>query len=186
MRYKEYNVNRVLETCIQLFWSGGFRGCSINDIVEATGVNRFSLYHEFDNKEGTLYHSLILYKERYIKPKLEILEKTGNSQEILKDFFLSFLEPSNKSQGCYIIHIGTELADSDPRINELVSEYMNEIEIAFQKMLNRNGETLEKAKFQAKHLVGLYCTSMSFCLILSEQQKEYHITNGINLIINKN
>ena len=54
MRYKEYNVNRVLEKSIQLFWKNGFRGCSVKEIVEVIGVNRFSLYHEFADKSGIL------------------------------------------------------------------------------------------------------------------------------------
>ena len=59
MRYKEYNPNSVLEKSIPLFWEHGFGGCAIKEIVEATGVNRFSLYQEFEDKEGILYLSLI-------------------------------------------------------------------------------------------------------------------------------
>lgn len=73
MRYKEYNTNNVLEKSIKLFWENGFRGCSINEIVQTTGVNRFSLYHEFENKEGILYASLHLYKKRYCQEKLDLL-----------------------------------------------------------------------------------------------------------------
>tara|TARA_R110000868_G_scaffold346053_1_gene607118 strand:+ start:22 stop:450 length:429 start_codon:yes stop_codon:yes gene_type:complete len=46
MRYKEYNVNSVLEKSIKLFWENGFRGTSLNEIVKVTGVNRFSLHDE--------------------------------------------------------------------------------------------------------------------------------------------
>ncbi len=66
MRYKEYNVNSVLKKTIRLFWKRGFRGCSINDLVDETNVNRFSLYHEFSNKEGILYHSLEYYQKKTI------------------------------------------------------------------------------------------------------------------------
>ena len=62
MRYKEFNRNSVLEKCIPLFWKNGFRACAISDIVEETGVNRFSLYEEFENKEGILYAALELYR----------------------------------------------------------------------------------------------------------------------------
>ena len=70
MRYKEYNVNRVLEKSMALFWQKGFNGCSVNELVKETGVNRFSLYNEFENKEGILYASLELYRERYCDDKL--------------------------------------------------------------------------------------------------------------------
>ena len=76
MRYKEYNRNAVLEKAIRLFWQKGFNGCSINEIVEVTGVNRFSLYHEFVSKEGILYASLELYRERYSKDKFDLLKNS--------------------------------------------------------------------------------------------------------------
>lgn len=60
MRYKEYNRNKVLEQSLAVFWQKGFNGCSVNELVEITGVNRFSLYSEFENKEGILYASLNL------------------------------------------------------------------------------------------------------------------------------
>ena len=184
MRYKEYNVNRVLEKCIKLFWSKGFRGCSINEIVSKTGVNRFSLYHEFEDKEGILYNSLALYKERYANPKFEILKKKGNIKDILYEFYMSFLKLTNEQQGCYFIHIGTELADFDSKIKHIVQEYLNEIENSIKNMLEQNGDSLA-SDFLSRHLIGLFCTSMSFCLILSEEQRDYHIKNGINLILNQ-
>ena len=91
MRYKEYNVNRVLEQSIDLFWQKGYNGCSINDIVEKTGVNRFSLYHEFENKEGILYRSLNLYRERYSKEKLHLLNSDGKLTETIKNYYLAYL-----------------------------------------------------------------------------------------------
>jgi len=35
-----------------LFWARGFDGVSISDVSEATGVNRRSIYAEFDSKEN--------------------------------------------------------------------------------------------------------------------------------------
>lgn len=186
MRYKEYNVNKVSEQCINLFWEKGFRGVSVNDIVQETGVNRFSLYHEFENKEGVLYGALKLYRERYCEDKLAILKKDGAVKDILTDFYLSFLNNDDDNQGCFIIHVGTEIADTDPHIKTLLKNYLDEIEQLFVKLLMRNDDTKENAAFYAKHLIGLFCTSMSFCLIHTEPQRLAHISNGINVILNKN
>ena len=165
MRYKEYNINRVLEKCTKLFWNDGFRGCSINGITEETGVNRFSFYHEFENKEGILYASLKLYRERYCEEKFKILEEKSNLTEVIKKFYLSFLQDSNAIKGCYFIHIGTELASEDNRIKTLVDQYLCEIELLFISLLQNNKIELHLSKVLARHLVGLYCTSMGFCLI---------------------
>jgi len=185
MRYKEYNTNNVLEKCIPIFWEKGFRGTSIQEIVEITGVNRFSLYHEFHNKEGILYNTLELYQERYGKRKFEILNKEGEIAVVLQEFYLSFLQCQEKYQGCFYIHIGTELADEDPKIKELIRTYLSSFEATLIKRLLKEKKTKSNPDFYARHLVGLFCTSMSFCLIHSEEKKEYHIANGIKVILNK-
>ncbi len=183
MRYKEYNPNKVLEKAIELFWKNGVNGCSINDLVEHTGVNRFSLYNEFENKQGILYASFDLYRERFCKSKFSILDKDGELIQILIEFFMSFLEDTEFVPGCYIIHIGTELADSDALVKDNLKSYLNEIESLFSKLLTRHDCSESKSKFLSKHLLGLYCTAMSFCLIHSREEQEKYLLNGVQLIL---
>lgn len=185
MRYKEYNVNRVLEKAMMLFWKKGFNGCSISELVNETGVNRFSLYHEFENKEGILFHSLNLYRARYVDENLALLNEKGGLKTILKRFYLSFLEKSRPVPGCYFIHIGTELADTNEQVKTSMDKYLMEIYERFVNLLYEKGSGKSGAEFQARHLIGLYITAMSFCLIHTETEREQYITNGINLIIAK-
>lgn len=185
MRYKEYNVNRVLEKSMVLFWQKGFNGCPISEVVEATGVNRFSLYHEFENKEGILYHSLNLYRSRYCDENLALLDKEGDLVDVLKTFYLSFLHDERPVPGCYFIHIGTELADSNQEVKSIVDTYLTEIFSRLVNLLYEHGLNTGSAEFQARHLLGLYITAMSICLVHSEDERERYIVNGINLITAK-
>lgn len=183
MRYKEYNVNTVLEKSIKLFWERGFRGTSINEIVAATGVNRFSLYHEFENKEGILYASLGLYRDRYCQENLDGLKKEGNLTDILKEFYLSFIDETNAIPGCYFIHVATELADQDEKIKTIVDTFLSEIEREFNTLLQRKDISSENSKLLTRHLLGLYCTVTSFCLIHTKNEREKYIDTGINVIL---
>ncbi|NNF34231.1 MAG: TetR/AcrR family transcriptional regulator [Saprospiraceae bacterium] len=183
MRYKEYNTNRVLEKCITLFCDKGFNGCSVNEIVETTGVNRFSLYHEFTNKEGILYQTLNLYKDRHTDDKFSILKSDGDLVTVLKTFYLAFLKETNPLLGCYFIHIGTELADSDPRVKKSVDDFLSHINDLFYNLLIRNNFNKDDAGLKARHLLGLYCTTMSFRLIHTPEERENYTLNGIKLIL---
>ena len=184
MRYKEFNRNSVLEKCIPLFWATGLRACAISDIVEETGVNRFSLYEEFDNKEGILYAALELYKERYAQANFDVLKKEGTPHEILFQFFNSFLN-GKQQDGCFIMHVGTELADNDSKVQTFLKTYMDEIEQLFVQLLEKDSETKADSAFYARNLIGLFCTSVSFCLIHPTEKRERHIKNGIQVILNK-
>ena len=187
MRYKEFNRVRLLEKCIPLFWKNGFNSCAISDIVKITRVNRYSLYEEFGNKEGMLHAALELYRERYAEKNMEILNQNGDTTTLLRTFYLSFLDHDNPYQeGCFIIHIGTELADRDDKVNIILGKYLDDIKSLYMDLLQRNGESKDVSNFFAKHLVGLFCTSVSFCLIHSDEERLDHINNGIKIILNKN
>ena len=65
-----------------------------------------------------------------------------------------------------------------------LESYMNEIEEMFLHLLKKEYSDVE-ATFYSRHLIGLFYTSMSFCLVHSETYRAQHIRNGINLILNK-
>ena len=50
-RPREFDENEVLDRALETFWSKGFDGTSMEDLVEATGLGRASLYGAFGDKE---------------------------------------------------------------------------------------------------------------------------------------
>lgn len=187
MRYKEFNTNKVLENCIPLFWTNGFGSCSINDIVKKTNVNRFSLYHEFQNKEGLLENALELYKDRYSKHQINLLQENDSIQNVLTSFFMSYMEDSDHHPpGCFIIHIATELADNNTMVKNVLDDYIGFIESQLKTTLNSHKETEENSVFLAKHLTGLFCTLTCFCVIHSFEERRSLVENGINILLKKN
>lgn len=183
MRHKEFNSNKVLEDVIGLFWRNGITSCSIKDIVAETNVNRFSLYKEFDNKEGILLQALDLYYNRYSSKQIEILNQDKPSKEVLKEFYNSYLiENSKHPAGCFMIHTASELADHNPEIKGQLDSYIKEIENGIQALLERNNEN--NSKTNAVRLSGLFCSSMCFCLIQTPEERLDYLDTSIDLILN--
>lgn len=186
MRYKEFNKNRVIEKCITLFWNKGFGACSINDIVQATTVNRFSLYKEFKNKEGILFAALELYKNRYSSERLFYHFNKDSLHEELIAFFTKFLtDDDSHPPGCFTIHIATELADRDEKIKELLDNYINELEANFLQTLEKFKPDNPQNQFYSTHLTGIFCSSMCYCVIQSYEERIAQISTGINILLNK-
>ena len=129
--------------------------------------------------------TLKLYKERYSDPNTLLLKEDGSTSQILTNFLLSFLNDKDEFQGCYLIHIGTELADEIPQINKLVKTYLHDIETELIRVLKQDLNTKSHAHIYARQLVGLFCTTMSFCLILNDEEKANHIEKSINVILSK-
>jgi TetR/AcrR family transcriptional repressor of nem operon len=51
-RPRTYDRDDVLQKALLLFWEKGYEGTHLAELVETTGLNRFSLYKEFGGKEG--------------------------------------------------------------------------------------------------------------------------------------
>ena len=183
MRLKEFNANSVLEKSIDLFWNTSFGHCSIKDIVEVTGVNRFSLYEEFENKEGILLTSMDLYIDRRINPKLELLEADEKLSDTLSSFYMSLMNDNPKHpSGCYIIRIATELADNNQEVRAKLDAYLQILENKFLALLEKYPETKNNTSYFAKHLLGLFCSLTTFCVIHSFQERKSLVKSGLSML----
>jgi TetR/AcrR family transcriptional repressor of nem operon len=49
-RQKEFNPDEVLHKAMEVFWTRGYEGASIQDLVKHMGINRQSIYDTFGDK----------------------------------------------------------------------------------------------------------------------------------------
>ena len=61
-RPREFCVDHALAQALRVFWSKGYEGASLNDLTEAMGITRPSLYAAFGNKEALFRKTLDLYE----------------------------------------------------------------------------------------------------------------------------
>lgn len=61
-RPREFCVDQALSRALEVFWSKGYEGTSLNDLTDAMGINRPSLYAAFGNKEELFKKALDLYE----------------------------------------------------------------------------------------------------------------------------
>lgn len=65
-RHREFDVEKVLDALLCVFWRKGYEGASYADLTEAAGVERPALYSAFGNKEALFRRALERYSERYM------------------------------------------------------------------------------------------------------------------------
>jgi AcrR family transcriptional regulator len=61
-RPRAFDVDKALDSALELFWTHGYEGTSLAMLTEAMGINVPSLYAAFGNKE-TLFRKAL---ERYL------------------------------------------------------------------------------------------------------------------------
>ena len=86
-RPREFCVEHALAQALRVFWEKGYDGTSLNDLTEAMGINRPSLYAAFGNKEELFRKALDLYEREkltYIRQALEQPTARGVAETLLR------------------------------------------------------------------------------------------------------
>ena len=60
-RPREFDPDQALDIALHVFWRRGYEGASINDLTEAMGITKPSLYAAFGNKEELFRKALDRY-----------------------------------------------------------------------------------------------------------------------------
>lgn len=62
----QYDEAAAIEAALEVFWRHGYAATSINDLTQATGLSRSSLYQRFQDKDGLFQEVLAFYTNRVL------------------------------------------------------------------------------------------------------------------------
>ena len=140
-RHREYDVEKVLDGVLCVFWRKGYEGASYSDLTEAAGVERPALYSAFGNKEALFRRALQRYSERFMNHIPEALD-LPTSREVAAHILHSSVELNTRfpeHTGC--LGINGVMAGSDE--SEPVRQALIEFRAAGEAQLR---ERFERAK----------------------------------------
>ena len=137
----EYDLNKVLDNAMEIFWEKGFEGVSMAQLVEHTGLNRRTMYSLFKDKNGVFKDALDNYYSKRSAKKLEIL-KNNHGKKGLLEFFQSF-EFSEEFKGCLFSNTMTDKEFVDNETYNIPKEYFNKLKKQIEINLNEAKEDNE-------------------------------------------
>ncbi|MCL3992097.1 TetR/AcrR family transcriptional regulator [Streptomyces lavenduligriseus] len=125
-RPREFDKERTLERALELFWSRGYGATSIQDLVDALGVERGSLYGTFGDKRRFYLEAVRLYWEVYERHLTAALD-TGPLLPALRDILThpvrldELISDMGVPQGCLVGNTTAELVPQDGDATEVVT-----------------------------------------------------------------
>jgi AcrR family transcriptional regulator len=119
-RPKMFRREDVLEKAIPVFWAHGFAATRLQDLEEATGVNKSGLYSEFADKEDLFLESLQYYAATSSGQNFLSPEPLGWTN--IEDFLKFGYSCSPDRRGCFVISSMRELAFLPKKAFTIIAE----------------------------------------------------------------
>ncbi len=139
-RHKEFDRDEALQKAMEVFWSRGYKGASIEDLVEQMGINRQSLYDTFGDKHALYLLALDRYREVESHKLIELLEQSGPVKKTLRQLFEGVVEGSlcdRERRGCFMGNATSELAGRCKETAARTCSNLEATEQAFYRALLR-------------------------------------------------
>ena len=149
-RPREFDRDQVVDRAVEVFWRNGFAATSIRDLVEATGLNRGSLYHTFGDKAGLFEAALERYRAGGPIRRLVAAADSGPPRQVIGEFFARLVElgaSDTERRGCLMTNTAAELAARDERVAAQVTKAMPGLEDALFPLVGRGPAAGRSADF---------------------------------------
>ncbi len=161
---KTYNENDVLERAMHAFWARGYEATSMSDLVEATGINRGSIYTAYTSKRALFLRALRHYDKIHRKDHLaRIAREYAPRDAVIATFEGAGRNPKKDGapSGCLLVNSALELSPHDAEIGTFVDACLKEVEDFFFAMIEaakREGTVREAvpSRQTAQALLGLF------------------------------
>jgi len=142
-RTKEFDQEQALDAAMRLFWDRGYEATSIQELVEATGVQRQSLYDTFGSKHEMFLQSLMRYQALEGHQLSELTQKhpKGGLPLIRAIFESCASQTVCDARGCFVVNCAAELGSSDESVAERVQIGRDGMECLFKRCLEQASGT---------------------------------------------
>lgn len=117
-RPRHFDADEALDKAMRVFWTKGYDGATIDDLVAATGVVRPSLYAIFGDKEALFLRCLEHYIGRAGKVMGQAFDAAPNAREAIRVFLIHSVENAageGNPKGCLMGNVASVVADANIR-----------------------------------------------------------------------
>ena len=121
MNKGESTRRRIIEQAAPILNQRGFSGCSMQDIMDATGLEKGGIYRHFSSKEELAGEAFLYALEQAVKNRTDGLEHLSGALARLQYLIHRFVEtPSPIPGGCPLLNTAVEADDGNPLLRKLV------------------------------------------------------------------
>ncbi len=171
-RTEDFDKEKVLTKIQNIFWIKGYNGTSMQDLVDASGLNRSSIYNSFGSKME-LYKLVLKKYQHENKTALDQICSNKNGLASIQSLFdgtIDYMINDKESKGCMFINCNTEMGNQNMLLQQvtknnqetLVNFFKNLIEKGqLDQSITTNENSLTLAYYLVSSFQGLRITGMN-------------------------
>lgn len=135
-RTRQYSLDEIYEQAIPLILQKGYRGCSMDTLINYTGFNRRAFYLEFGNKQKFISKLLEYYLANYLEPLRQTMLENEQYVDSIVNFFQQYQTHLDK-KGCLLVRLIIEMGVDDSSVQNLARLYYDQLQQSFIAQLEK-------------------------------------------------
>jgi len=131
-RPREFEESDVIASAMEVFWRKGYQGTSVADLVEATGLQRGSLYGAFGDKHSLYLTALDAYTSDALAAFARLRSAHDDPVDGVRAFIRMLGEDCKNGTGsersCMVVGACSELAADDLAARQRVQAFLTDMQ----------------------------------------------------------
>jgi len=154
---RQFDEQEVIALALDVFWRKGLNDATMQDLAEATGVQRGSLYNAYGDKEAIFLRAFDQYAKEFLA-SVEDLMAEGDLATRLKNFFDSAIvnmTSGSPPRGCLTTRTALNAGISSEAVRARVQDLLGRLEQVVSKAIGaaRDGRPVAEANRLARVVV---------------------------------
>lgn len=138
-RPREFDNDKVLDALRDVFWEHGYEGTSYADIMQATGLQKGSLYAAFGDKRSLYLEALSRYDSQQVHTGVDMLQDEAipgrKRLALLMQTAVDAAETRHGRWGCLLCNAAIEQAPIDKKTETRVKNSMDRLQAGIETAL---------------------------------------------------
>jgi TetR/AcrR family transcriptional repressor of nem operon len=149
-RNRQFDETQALVSAMRVFWEKGYEATSIQDLEDAMGLKRTSIYNTFGNKRALFERVLVCYKESVMAKLFAEMDSAADIREGIRRLLNAALDihyDEANPGGCLVVLSVLESDQHDSRAQASMQQTIHDLKNTLQSRLTRakkSGELPER------------------------------------------
>lgn len=155
-RPREFDMQEAVNAAMSAFWECGYEGTSTQDLLDAMGLTKGSLYKAFGDKHSLFLMCLQDYLDRLFEKMKQAVDAGSDplqSFTALMGVTENLCCRQEEPKGCFAVNTVVELSQRDEKASEILMRHLVRVEKLLAKVIKSGQQSGDfRSDISAEHL----------------------------------